>query len=124
MGLKATINNATLTAFKALGDLNTPMTFNSATGQVVRDLDAGITTAVVVTYTLKYSCFVRWTQQENDKDASTLSSSKLIFPRFILPVEPKMSDTLTDAEGRNWEVLKVLHEPSESVGKLQVRTAN
>lgn len=123
MGLKSTLEKATISAFKAIGDLNKPMTYLSATGALIRDLDAGTSVAVVNTYTLKYSVFVKWTEQENDRDVSTLSSSKLIFPLSTLGVTPKMSDTLIDAAGHTWEVIKVLHEPSDSVGKLQVRTS-
>lgn len=122
MGLKATIDKGVLTAFKAIGDLNVPMTYKSATGARTRDLDAGTSVAVVVDYALKYSVFTKFTVEENDKDPTTLTSVKILFPTSTLAVTPKVSDIITDGT-RTWEVLKLLSVPGASLTTLQVRSS-
>ena len=122
MGLKGTIDKAVVSAFRAIGDLNTPMTYRSATGQIVRDLDAGTSFPVTVDYALKYSVFVKFTTEENDKDPTTLTASKLIFPTSLLPVEPKDTDILLGNGNRTWEVMKLLSVPGDSLTSLQVRS--
>lgn len=123
MGLKETVNAGVLTAFKAIGNLNKPMTFKATTGNMTRDLDAGTSVPETVSYTLKFSVFAKWTEAENNKDASTLTTSKLLFPRGILAVVPKASDILVDEDGHIWEIVKNMSDPADALVKLQVRTS-
>lgn len=122
MGLKKSINQAVLQAFKTIDDLNTPITYKSLTGQYTRDLDAGTSTPVTQDFNLKYAVFTKFKDSEVDKDISVMTDSKLLFPTQTLGIDPKSSDiVLVPLTGRIWEITRVLSEPSASVTVLQVR---
>jgi hypothetical protein len=48
---------------------------------------------------------------------------KMIFPRADLPAAPKQSDTVVDAEGLIWAIVRRLSDPASVITILQVRTS-
>lgn len=123
MGLTHTIQAGVKTAFRALGDLNKPLTYKSMTGAVVRDIEAGTVTPVTTDHTLKFSVFTKFKDTEVDAQVSVLTDEKLLFPRQDLPVEPKASDIIVDNTGRTWEVTRRLSDAAAAVCVVQVRTS-
>lgn len=123
MGLTHTIQAGVASAFKAIGDLNKTITYKSLTGAVTRDLDAGTVTPVSVDYVIKQSVFVKFKDNEIDAQVSVMTDEKLIFPRQLLPVEPKATDIIVDNTGRTWEVTRRLSDAAAAACVVQVRTS-
>jgi hypothetical protein len=122
MGLRSTLKAGVDLAFDAVGDLKRVVTYHSVTGPPVYDVETGTTSTPATNYTLRRVVITSFTQTEIDNDPSLLTSEKMIFPHDDLPVEPKPNDTVTDDEGRVWEIVRLLSVPGKLINKLQVRT--
>lgn len=124
MSLNATLRAGVKTAFKALGDLNSTLTYKSFTGDVTRDIEAGTSVPITNDFTVKLSVFVKFSEKEIDTNVSVLTDSKLLIPGTDMQVAPKASDTVIEvATGRTWEIQRRLDVPGSSVCILHVRTS-
>lgn len=123
MGLKATIARAVKQAMNALDDIPQRCTYKSVTGPAVRDHVAGTLLTPTQTYPLPQVVFARFSEKDVDKDPALITDMKMIFPRDDLPVPPKQSDTVIDAAGLIWVIVRRLSDPASVITILQVRTA-
>lgn len=123
MGLRGQVQTAALTAFRAIGDLARPATYQSLTGNITRDLVAGTSVAESVTYNLKRTVFSKFKETEIDTSVVVETDEKMLFAALDLPIAPKSADTVLDENGRTWEVIKRLSDPASAVVILQMRTS-
>lgn len=126
MSMKATIRAAVKAAFDALGDLVGPGSLVRKSGTPTRDVETGDTIYPETTYPIvQMAAGLQFTQKETDRDPTLLQTSKMIFQRSELPsgILPAAKDTAVDKDGREWEILKQVTEPSDSVVILSTRSA-
>lgn len=126
MGLRDTIRQGVSSAFTALGDLVVTVQYYQLTGEMVRDFDAGTVTPGVNQYSLKQVALVRFVQKDLDKYPTIQPKNmKALFPSENLPVIPQPDDYFIVPIGSKfsgkWVVVQDLGEPSETLGKLEVR---
>ena len=123
MGLRATIQRAALTAFIAIGDIARPATYQSLTGVIIRDVDAGTSYPETKDYPLKRTVFTKFRESEVDDSVAVGTDEKFLFPSLDLPVEAKGADIILDEHGRTWEIMRRMSDPADAVVILQVRTS-
>lgn len=123
--LNDTVKGGVRAAFKAIESLCKTVQYFSLTGTMVRDLEAGTVTPGSNQYTLKQVALLRFGQKELDAYPGVLPTNmKAIFPAENLPAYPETDDYFIVASGKfkgKWTVVQNLGEPSESLGKLEVR---
>ena len=124
MGLKNTLRKGVKKAFEALDDIPKKVTYQSVSGEPVRDLETGSFTRASSNYTLPMVVFTSFTTRERDKDpAIETNDVKVLFPSMDLPVKAKTQDTIIDDEGVLWEVIDKKTDPASVVTILQMRAA-
>jgi hypothetical protein len=124
MGLTKTVDRAVSTAFRALGKIARPATFQSHTGNIARDLAQGTDVTEVVEFRLPRVAFVRFSEEEIDGQAVEVSDQRVLFPSGDLPIEPKNGDTIIDCRGAQWRIVKRFDGPGAPIVRAQVRPSN
>lgn len=124
MGMRSLVQAAVRQAFVALGDLVVSGTYVARADVGTRNVETGETVYPTTTYPIKKLAVVRFTEAETDKDPSLSTTQKLIFANEELPasVKPGSEDQVNDAEGRVWEVVKLVSAPTDLVTILAVRS--
>jgi hypothetical protein len=89
----------------------------------VRNHDAGTVAIPTQDYILPQVVFARFSTKDVDRDPGLLTDMKMIFPRADLAAVPKQSDTVVDAEGLIWAIVRRLSDPASVITILQVRTS-
>lgn len=123
MGLRSTLQQAVVSAFRAIGDVARPATYQSLTGALVRDLDAGTSVPAVVAYPLTRTVFTKFVEKEIDASVVVETDQKFLFPAVDLPVQPKSSDLVLDEFGRTWEIVRRLSDPAAALVTLHARSS-
>lgn len=123
--LNVTIQGGVRAAFKAIESLCKTVQYYSLTGTKVRDIEEGTLVPGTNQYTVKQVALLRFAQKELDTYPGVLPTNmKAIFPAENLPAYPQTDDYFIVPSGKfkgKWIVVQNLGEPSETLGKIEVR---
>ncbi|UTC28382.1 hypothetical protein GURKE_03560 [Brevundimonas phage vB_BpoS-Gurke] len=120
--MRAILRRAIRQAFLALGDIPVKATYKVKTSDSVYDPETGTSSTPSQLIDLPLVAFTRFTVKEMDRDPKIAAKDvKVLFPMEDLGREPSEDDTVIDNKGREWEIVRVLGEPSEQLGMLQCR---
>lgn len=126
---RAFIQQQVVLAFKQLGDIPRPFTYNQRSGIAVRDVESGVTSYPLITANLPLVVFAKFKEEEYDGKDVILNDQKLLFPRLHLktaagaPIRPRSADYMIDEDGFVWEIQRELGDPAGALVTLQVRTS-
>lgn len=124
MGLKSLIQRQVQNAMGILGTdsegLAQGITYIEVT-ESTYDLDAGAYTDTTTEHSAIPAVESRFTVDEMPADAVPVTDAKFLIAKLDLPVAPKAKDYLRTADGRRFEVVKLMGVPGESLYVLHVR---
>lgn len=122
---RALIKGQVLKAFEALGDIARPATFRRFTGQVVRDVDAGVSRPVYETTPLPKVVKATFKETEMPSGPPEYIYQKFLIPALHLTTRPTKDDELVwDDDNIVWTVDKLLGDPADAVWIVQAHTVN
>lgn len=118
MGLKDTIKTAVDSAFSAMDDLRTTITFK----RVVESYSAttGSVTNTATTYTITDAIKVRYKQNETQNSTVLPTDSKLIFKQADLAITPDLTDLIT-ISSVDHQIVQIKEDPSNTIWIMQLR---
>lgn len=120
MGLRATLDGVVTSIFSAIGDIPETSTYRRIASAYVPA--TGVTTLVNTDYTLSKVVWTRFESFEVDKQTVLASDVKVIFQTSKLAIVPNIAtDKVVRADGKIYNLLRVMHDPAGVTTTLQLR---
>tara|TARA_R100000734_G_C3281281_1_gene74836 strand:+ start:263 stop:625 length:363 start_codon:yes stop_codon:yes gene_type:complete len=118
MGLRSAIQSATNSAFNALGDIPTSVTYTqvSAGGY---NATTGATTETTLELTLT-ALITKYEQENINAGLAQTTDRQMLIPGKDLSITPKPQDRV-NFDSRDYEVYKVERDPVTALYKLHIR---
>lgn len=119
MGLFETVQAGVATAFNAIGNLITVVTYIRKNAETY-DPVTGVLTASDTTFTIPKAAIVQFDDKEIDGDIVKTNDCIVLFAGNILTFVPAITDIMT-FDGKTWNVKRNLPAPKGLLNKVHVR---
>lgn len=121
MSLREAFQKATVTAFKAIGDVPESSTYTSIAVRSYNTSTSTPSTTGDVDYEDVDFVYSKFSENEIDDKKVRSTDEKALIPTLNLTPNPKKGDYITKSDGTKWRVEGIRTDPTRALWKLQIR---